>query len=104
MSAPLTGPTGLKAEQKFYNTIGISWEAEQDPCELKPDTYKVYRVAGIENDGDVIRKTGSLVGTTTDLLMVDLIPYDTTGFYSYTTVAIHQNVESEPTIGKLVYL
>lgn len=104
MSAPSTGPTRLSAEQKFYNTIGLTWETEQDPCEQKPELYRVYRIEGLEPDGQIIRDAGSLIGVTADPILVDLIPYDIKGFYSYAITAVYQDIESEPTTGKFVYL
>lgn len=104
MSVPSTGPSGLTAQEKNYHIIGLVWDVEQNPCELTADLYRVYRLEGRESDGQIVKGAGSLVGETTDPFWVDLITYDLTGHYSYAITAVYQDIESEPTTGKFIYL
>lgn len=71
----------------------------------EPESFNVYRVEGIENDGFNIINQGQLIGVVEpDTLFSETFDPTHEAVYSYTVTAVNQNGESDPCPGLAVMI
>lgn len=102
MSSPTTGPGGLNANTQTSKYISIRWGV--DASSKAATGFKVYRIAGLERSGLVIKCDGELLATVSENLFVDIFRNDEGGIYSYTVTAIDETSESKPADGLAIFV
>lgn len=69
----------------------------------EPESFNLYRLEGIENDGFNIMKQGQFVGNVDpDTLFIQTFDPSHEAVYSYTVTAVNKNGESDPCLGVAV--
>jgi hypothetical protein len=80
----------------------LAWDHFKQ-CSTEPESFNLYRLEGIENDGFNIMKQGQYVGKVLpDTLFIETFDLSHEAVYSYTATAVNKNGESDPCLGVAV--